>query len=78
MQLVDLLKPVEKCWQAQDFMPDPSSPTFLDEVRHVGGSLCVRCVAAWLTTALCALRSGSCRSGVATSRTTTCWSLSAT
>lgn len=31
-QLVDLLKPVEKCWQCQDFMPDPSSPTFLDEV----------------------------------------------
>jgi acyl-[acyl-carrier-protein] desaturase len=34
-ELVDLLKPVEKCWQAQDFMPDPSSPTFLDEVREL-------------------------------------------
>jgi hypothetical protein len=34
-QLVDLLKPVEKCWQCQDFMPDPSSPTFLDEVCAV-------------------------------------------
>lgn len=32
-QLVDLLKPVDKCWQCQDFMPDPSSPTFLDEAR---------------------------------------------
>jgi len=40
-QLVDLLKPVEKCWQCQDFMPDPSSPTFLDEVRVCRPRHCV-------------------------------------
>lgn len=32
LQLFKMLKPVEKCWQPQDFLPDPSSDTFLDEV----------------------------------------------
>eukprot|EP00951_Prasinocladus_malaysianus_P003241 scaffold23052_cov38-Prasinocladus_malaysianus.AAC.3 len=30
-----MLKPVEKCWQPQDFLPDPSSDTFLDEVAEL-------------------------------------------
>ncbi|XP_074579449.1 stearoyl-[acyl-carrier-protein] 9-desaturase, chloroplastic-like [Curcuma longa] len=29
------LKPVEKCWQPQDFLPDPSSEGFYDEVREL-------------------------------------------
>ena len=40
-QLTDLLKPVEKCWQCQDFMPDPSSPTFADEVCPLAPTLCI-------------------------------------
>lgn len=28
-----LLKPVEKCWQANDFLPESSDPDFLDKVR---------------------------------------------
>ncbi|KAG6549030.1 hypothetical protein Mapa_009473 [Marchantia paleacea] len=31
--LLPLLKPVEKCWQPQDYLPSFSSPTFSDEVR---------------------------------------------
>ncbi|XP_002970496.2 stearoyl-[acyl-carrier-protein] 9-desaturase 2, chloroplastic [Selaginella moellendorffii] len=33
--LLPLLKPVEKCWQPQDFLPDSSSPTFYDEVLEL-------------------------------------------
>ncbi|GER27903.1 acyl-[acyl-carrier-protein] desaturase [Striga asiatica] len=29
------LKPVEKCWQPQDFLPDPTSESFHDEVREL-------------------------------------------
>lgn len=31
-QLVNLLKPVDKCWQPQDLLPNPESKDFLDEV----------------------------------------------
>ncbi|KAF3455170.1 hypothetical protein FNV43_RR05618 [Rhamnella rubrinervis] len=29
------LKPVEKCWQPQDFLPDPESEGFYDQVREL-------------------------------------------
>ncbi|MCL7026522.1 hypothetical protein MKW94_012777 [Papaver nudicaule] len=29
------LKPVEKCWQPQDFLPDPKSDAFYDEVKEL-------------------------------------------
>ncbi|AQK98667.1 stearoyl-acyl-carrier-protein desaturase2 [Zea mays] len=29
------LKPVEKCWQPQDFLPDPASEGFHDEVKEL-------------------------------------------
>lgn len=29
------LKPVEKCWQPQDFLPEPSSDGFHDEVKEL-------------------------------------------
>lgn len=29
------LKPVEKCWQPQDFLPDPASDGFHDEVKEL-------------------------------------------
>ncbi|WOK97327.1 stearoyl-[acyl-carrier-protein] 9-desaturase, chloroplastic-like [Canna indica] len=29
------LKPVEKCWQPQDFLPDPSSEGFYNKVREL-------------------------------------------
>lgn len=29
------LKPVEKCWQPQDFLPDPSSDGFHDQVKEL-------------------------------------------
>ena len=35
--VLPILKPVEKCWQAQDFLPHPESPDFLD---HVSSSSC--------------------------------------
>lgn len=28
-----LLKPVDKCWQPADFLPDSSSPDFQDQAR---------------------------------------------
>jgi acyl-[acyl-carrier-protein] desaturase len=34
-QVLPLLKPVDKCWQPQDFLPDPESPDFLDQVRDI-------------------------------------------
>jgi len=34
-ELLGLLKPVEKSWQPQDFLPDPESPDFLDQVRDI-------------------------------------------
>ncbi|KAH9622777.1 hypothetical protein KSS87_007373 [Heliosperma pusillum] len=33
--LLTLLKPVEKCWQPQDFLPDPSSDGFEEQVREL-------------------------------------------
>lgn len=38
-ELFKLLKPVDKCWQPQDFLPDPSSDTFLDEVAELRKSM---------------------------------------
>ncbi|KAK8946393.1 hypothetical protein KSP39_PZI007163 [Platanthera zijinensis] len=29
------LKPVEKCWQPQDFLPDPAAETFNDEIKEL-------------------------------------------
>lgn len=29
------LKPVEKCWQPQDFLPDPASDGFEEQVREI-------------------------------------------
>ncbi|KAK3233316.1 hypothetical protein CYMTET_56379 [Cymbomonas tetramitiformis] len=34
-ELMGLLKPVEKCWQPQDYLPDPESPDFLDQVADL-------------------------------------------
>ena len=34
-QLMDLLKDTSKNWQPQDFLPDPESPDFLDEVSEI-------------------------------------------
>ena len=31
--VLPILKDVGACWQPSDFLPDPSSPDFLDEVR---------------------------------------------
>ncbi|KAG2651099.1 stearoyl-[acyl-carrier-protein] 9-desaturase 5, chloroplastic-like [Panicum virgatum] len=33
--IVPLLKPVESCWQPQDYLPDASSESFGDEVREL-------------------------------------------
>jgi acyl-[acyl-carrier-protein] desaturase len=33
--LLPFLKPVEKCWQPQDYLPEPSSEGFLDEVKEL-------------------------------------------
>ncbi|KAL2645319.1 hypothetical protein R1flu_012906 [Riccia fluitans] len=33
--LVPFLKPVEKCWQPQDYLPEPSSEGFYDEVKEL-------------------------------------------
>ncbi|CAN4097625.1 unnamed protein product [Withania somnifera] len=33
--LLALLKPVEKCWQPQDFLPDPASDRFHDQVNEL-------------------------------------------
>lgn len=33
--LLPYLKPVEKCWQPQDFLPDPAAEDFLDQVREL-------------------------------------------
>ena len=29
------LKPVEKCWQPQDFLPDPVSDGFYEQIREL-------------------------------------------
>jgi hypothetical protein len=34
-RVLPILKPVEQCWQPQDFLPDPASPDFLEEVREL-------------------------------------------
>lgn len=34
-ELTKMLKPVEKSWQPADYLPDPASDTFLDEVCSV-------------------------------------------
>lgn len=31
-QVLPILKPVDKCWQPQDFLPNPEDPDFLDHV----------------------------------------------
>ncbi|KAJ8445228.1 hypothetical protein Cgig2_024434 [Carnegiea gigantea] len=33
--ILTLLKPVEKCWQPQDFLPDPASDGFYDQVKEL-------------------------------------------
>uniref|UniRef100_A0A2N9EX63 Acyl-[acyl-carrier-protein] desaturase n=1 Tax=Fagus sylvatica TaxID=28930 RepID=A0A2N9EX63_FAGSY len=33
--ILTLLKPVEKCWQPQDFLPDPASNGFLEQVKEL-------------------------------------------
>lgn len=33
--LLPLLKPVEKCWQPQDYLPNPESEDFLDQVTEL-------------------------------------------
>lgn len=33
--ILPLLKPVEKCWQPQDFLPEPSSDEFYDEIKEI-------------------------------------------
>ncbi|OMO62181.1 Fatty acid desaturase, type 2 [Corchorus capsularis] len=33
--ILTLLKPVETCWQAQDFLPDPASDGFYEQVREL-------------------------------------------
>ena len=32
-RVLPLLKPVDKCWQPADFLPDPSQGDYLDQVR---------------------------------------------
>ena len=32
--VMPILKDVDKLWQPQDFLPEPSSETFIDEVGH--------------------------------------------
>lgn len=34
-QVLPILKPTEKCWQPQDFLPDPESPDFADMIRDL-------------------------------------------
>jgi len=34
-EIVPLLKPVDKLWQPQDFLPDPESPEFLDAIHDL-------------------------------------------
>eukprot|EP00898_Chlorokybus_atmophyticus_P004043 jgi/Chlat1/463/Chrsp103S01079 len=34
-EILPMLKPVEKSWQPADFLPDPASESFLDEVRDL-------------------------------------------
>ena len=59
-ELSKMLKPVEQSWQPADYLPDPASDTFMDEV-------CLSCVASML--AACHMK----RSSVAPpSRLTTC------
>lgn len=33
--VLPLLKPVEKCWQPQDFLPEPSTEGFYDQVQEI-------------------------------------------
>jgi len=34
-ELIPMLKPVEKSWQPQDFLPSPESPDFLDQIAEL-------------------------------------------
>jgi len=34
-QILPILKPVDKLWQPQDFLPDPESPDFLDQIHDL-------------------------------------------
>lgn len=36
--VLPILKPTDKCWQPQDFLPDPESPEFFDAVGAAGGA----------------------------------------
>ncbi len=44
LQVLPVLKPVDKCWQPADFLPDSSDPDFLDKVGgqqlQAGGAIC--------------------------------------
>ena len=33
--VLTLLKPVEECWQSQDFLPDPTSDGFIEQVHEL-------------------------------------------
>lgn len=35
VKLLPLLKPVEKCWQPQDHLPDPESEDFFDQIAEL-------------------------------------------
>ena len=35
-ELLAYLKPVDQCWQPQDWLPEPSSPDFYDQARRAG------------------------------------------
>jgi acyl-[acyl-carrier-protein] desaturase len=47
-ELVRYLRPVQRCWQPADLLPDPASPDFFDQVRLGRGVL-----APWFTPAAC-------------------------
>jgi acyl-[acyl-carrier-protein] desaturase len=34
-EILPLLKPVDKCWQPQDYLPDPESPEFTDAIHEL-------------------------------------------
>ena len=33
--VLTLLKPIEKCWQPQDFLPDPTADGFIEQVNEL-------------------------------------------
>ena len=44
--MVPLLKPVDKCWQPADLLPESSDPDFMDKVAGVGLWLSAVCFGA--------------------------------